>query len=78
MAKNKLQAVVISVLQKTLKVQNETQSRHPIYGKLKKVHKKFLADCASFELKPGDLVEITGVAPISKKKVWKVTKLVQK
>lgn len=78
MAKTKLKAVVISSSGPTAKVVVENQNRHPIYGKVRKFHKSFLADCTGYELHGDDLVEILAVAPISKRKAWKVIRIVEK
>lgn len=59
----------------TARVEVETKKQHPKYDKLIKSHKSYVVhieekDKKNFEI--GDDVEIQQVAPISKKKVWKI------
>lgn len=56
----------------TIKVRVEIRKQHPLYGKIMKSHKNYLADTASFEgeLNVGDEVTIKESKPISKLKTF--------
>jgi small subunit ribosomal protein S17 len=85
MSKKTLTGVVTSTkMSKTITVQVVREVRHPKYGKLYKVSKKFHAHDEKEEANKGDEVTIEEISPISKTKVWnlksidkKVTKLQQ-
>ncbi len=67
----KFRGVVISTGgTNTIKVKVEIKKSHPLYGKIMKSHKNYLADTASFEgeLNVGDQVTIKESKPISKLK----------
>ena len=51
---------------------------HPIYKKRFRRSKKFLADTNGNDVYEGDLVVITECRPISKRKYFKVTEIVEK
>ncbi len=64
-------------MQKTVVVQIERVTRHPLYGKVIKVHKKYKAHDESNDAKVGDIVRIRECRPMSKDKkffVEEVTK----
>ena len=63
---------------KTVTVSVERRFKHPLYGKVVAVSKKYLAHDESNEYTEGDLVEITSSRPISKRKRFTVTRLVEK
>jgi small subunit ribosomal protein S17 len=50
---------------------------HELYKKRFRVSKKFLADTAEVAAKMGDLVEITECRPLSKRKHFRVTKILK-
>lgn len=50
---------------------------HPKYKKRFRISKKFLADTNGMDLGIGDLVVITECRPLSKRKCFKVTEIVQ-
>ena len=54
-------------MQKTVVVQVERVTRHPLYGKVIKVHKKYKAHDEANDAKIGDTVRIRECRPISKK-----------
>jgi len=73
----KIQGYIVSnKMQKTVSVLVETMKLHPLYKKRFKRSKKYLADTNNFNCQIGDLVEITSTRPISKRKKWKVTKII--
>ncbi|MBI2018362.1 mitochondrial small ribosomal subunit protein uS17m [Candidatus Daviesbacteria bacterium] len=69
--------VISTKMQKTAVVVVEGKKIHPLYKKAFVKSKKYLVD-NSFGVKDGDLVEISKVAPVSKNKHWRVTKVVGK
>lgn len=85
MSKKTLSGVVTSTkMSKTITVQVVREVRHPKYGKLYKVSKKFHAHDEKEEVNTGDEVTIEEISPLSKTKTWtlksvdkKVTKLQQ-
>ena len=63
---------------KTVTVNVERRFKHPLYGKVVTVSKKYLAHDESNEYGVGDIVEISASRPISKRKRFVVTRLVEK
>lgn len=73
MPKKVLTGVVVSdKAQKTVAVLVERQMQHPLYGKVIKQSKKYLAHDENDQYKLGDIVEIREAAPISKNKKFVV------
>ncbi len=66
--------VVSTKMTKTAVVLIESKKTHPLYRKSFLRTKKYLAD-DQLGVKDGDLVEIVKIRPISKRKHWKVTKV---
>ena len=62
----------------TITVLVERRFKHPLYGKVVAVSKKYLAHDEKNEYHEGDLVEIITRRPISKRKRFAVTKLLEK
>jgi small subunit ribosomal protein S17 len=63
---------------KTVTVIIERRFKHPLYGKVVTRTKKYLAHDENNEYKQGDLVEIESSRPVSKRKAFRVSKLVEK
>jgi small subunit ribosomal protein S17 len=57
---------------KTVVVRVERRVKHPLYGKIIKLSKKYHAHDAANEFHAGEIVRIEECAPISKLKTWKV------
>ena len=57
---------------KTIVVRVERRVKHPLYGKIIKLSKKYHAHDAANEFRAGEIVRIEECAPISKLKTWKV------
>lgn len=57
---------------KTVVVRVERRVKHPLYGKIIKLSKKYHAHDAVNEFRAGEIVRIEECAPISKLKTWKV------
>ena len=57
---------------KTVVVRVERRVKHPLYGKIIKLSKKYHAHDAANEFHVGEIVRIQECAPISKLKTWTV------
>lgn len=74
-----MQGVVVSVaMAKTAVVQVETRKKHPKYKKTIRRHKKYLAHHEDDSLTVNDFVEIMPTRPMSKRKRWRVSKVIRK
>jgi small subunit ribosomal protein S17 len=58
--------------EKTVVVRVERRVKHPLYGKIIRLSKKYHAHDAANEFHVGEIVRIEECAPISKLKTWKV------
>ena len=65
-------------MDKTVVVAVTTVKRHPVYGKVMRVVKKYKAHDEENECGVGDKVEIIESKPISRHKRWMVTSIVEK
>jgi len=70
--------VVSDKMDKTVKVAIERQVRDPLYGKARKRTSTFLAHDEKNEAKVGDRVAIVESRPLSARKRWIVTSIVEK
>jgi small subunit ribosomal protein S17 len=70
--------VVSDGADKTVTVDVERRLKHPLYGKVVTLSKRYLAHDERNEYKVGDVVEITSSRPISKRKRFIVTRLLEK
>ena len=70
--------VVSDKMQKTVKVAIERQVRDPLYGKTSRRTSTFLAHDEKNEAKVGDKVAITETRPLSARKRWVVTSIVER
>ena len=59
---------------KTISVLVTRQTTHPVYKKIIRVSKKYLAHDSDNKIIVGDSVSIQETKPISKKKSWEVIK----
>ena len=57
---------------KTVVVRVERRVKHPLYGKIIKLSKKYHAHDAANEFHVGEIVRIEECAPVSKLKAWTV------
>ena len=69
--------VVSDKMDKTVSVLIERRVKHPLYGKIVRRSKKYLAHDEANQAKVGDTDEIQEGRPISKNKSWVLTKVVQ-
>jgi small subunit ribosomal protein S17 len=78
-AKSEITGVVVSdKMEKTVTVAVERQTRHELYGKSQRRTSKFLAHNENNEVKVGDRVAIVEARPMSARKRWVVTRVVEK
>ena len=70
--------VVSDKMNKTVKVAIERQIRDPLYGKTSKRTSTFLAHNEKNDVKTGDRVAIVEARPMSRRKRWVVTRVVEK
>ena len=69
--------VVSDKMDKTVSVLIVRRVKHPLYGKIVRRSKKYLAHDENNQAKIGDTVEIQESRPISKNKSWVLTKVIQ-
>ena len=62
----------------TVVVAVEHQVSHPLYGKIQRRTSKFMAHNEGNAARVGDLVEIVESRPLSRRKRWVVTRVVQR
>ena len=78
-AKAEITGVVVSnKMQKTVTVSIERQTRHELYGKTQRRTSTFLAHNEHEEIKVGDRVAIVEARPMSRRKRWVVTRVLEK
>ena len=70
--------VVSTKMDKTIVVAVERRKSHPLYKKSYLVTTKFQAHDEKGQANDGDMVEITETRPISKKKHFKLAKVIEK
>ncbi|MGH9372269.1 MAG: 30S ribosomal protein S17 [Vicinamibacterales bacterium] len=78
-AKAEITGVVVSdTMEKTVTVAVERQIRHDVYGKTQRRTSTFLAHDEQNDAKIGDRVAIVEARPMSRRKRWVVTRVVEK
>ena len=70
--------VVSDKMDKTVVVAVERKVRHELYGKTQRRTSTFLAHDEANEAKVGDRVAIAETRPLSRRKRWVVTRIVEK
>jgi small subunit ribosomal protein S17 len=65
-------------MEKTVVVAVQRTTRHPVYGKVSKVYKKYKAHDEENAAKVGDIVRICECRPISKDKRFFVQEILQR
>ena len=70
--------VVSDKMQKTVVVAVERQERHALYGKSMRKTSTFLAHNEDTTVKVGDKVDIAESRPLSRRKRWVVTRVVER
>jgi small subunit ribosomal protein S17 len=78
-AKAELQGVVVSdKMQRSVVVAVERRVQHPVYGKTQKRTSTFLAHNEGDAAKMGDKVAIAETRPLSRRKRWTVTRVIER
>jgi len=78
-AKAELQGVVVSdKMQKSVVVAVERRVQHPVYGKTQKRTSRFVAHNEGDTARLGDRVAITETRPMSARKRWTVTRVIER
>ena len=78
-AKSEMVGVVVSdAMQKSVVVAVERQVRHGVYGKAQRRTTKFMAHDEENQAKVGDRVALAESRPMSRRKRWVVTRVVEK
>ena len=70
--------VVSTKMDKTITVRIERRVEHPLYRKYVRKSTKLLAHDESGECKEGDTVAIEECRPISKRKAWRLQRVIEK
>jgi len=63
---------------KTITVTVERTVLHPLYGRVVRKSKKYMAHDERNEARVGDLVEIAETRPLSKTKRWRLTRILER
>jgi len=69
--------VISTKMDKTVNVRVTREIAHPTYNKRVKRFNKFLAHVATVVPKDGDIVKITSMRPMSKRKRWQVSDIIR-
>jgi small subunit ribosomal protein S17 len=70
--------VVSNKMDKSVVVAVERQVRHDVYGKQQRLTSRFMAHDEKNEAGVGDRVALVSSRPLSRRKRWVVTRIVQK
>ena len=74
-----LSGVVVSdKMQKTVVVEVETSKRHPLYNKVVRTSRKYLAHDEEQACHEGDQVRIEECRPLSHRKRWRVVEVIDR
>ena len=76
--KQRIGVVVSTSMDKSITITVERKLRHPIYGKFVKKTNKFMAHDEKNECNVGDTVRITESRPLSKRKRWRMTEIIER
>jgi small subunit ribosomal protein S17 len=76
--KERVGTVVSDCQEKTIIVEVERRTAHPLYKKVVKTSKKYTANDQKNEAKVGDKVKIVETRPLSKTKRWRLTEIITK
>jgi small subunit ribosomal protein S17 len=76
--KTKQGYVVSDMMDKTIVVQVEDRSKHPLYGKVVRKFVKFKAHDELNDANKGDLVRIVETRPLSATKRWRLAEIIER
>lgn len=65
-------------MDKTVVVEVQRVSRHPVYRKVIRRHQRFMAHDEQNECRVGDVVRIVEARPMSRRKRWEVTEILER
>jgi len=65
-------------MEKTVTVAVERLVKHPLYGKYMRRRSRFMAHNPGNYAKAGDLVEIESTRPLSRRKRWRVVRILER
>ena len=78
-SKTEVQGVVVSdKMQKSIVVAVERRVQHGVYGKIQKRTTKLMAHNENDDAKLGDLVSVAETRPMSRRKCWSVTRVIER
>jgi small subunit ribosomal protein S17 len=69
--------VISTKMDKTVVVKVVRRIQHKVYKKIINSSRKYMVHVASIEPKEGDIVRITSIRPISKRKRWQVSEIIR-
>lgn len=70
--------VVSDKMTNSIVVNTERKVKHPLYGKMLRLNKKYMADDPDNSCSIGDLVLIEECRPLSRMKRWRLRQIVKK
>ncbi len=76
--KHRVGIVVSDKMDKSIVVRVTRRAPHPLYKKVLRRHHKYMAHDERNECKVGDTVEIVECRPLSKRKSWRVHKVLSR
>jgi len=76
--KERVGVVVSDVQDKTIVVNVERRTAHPLYHKVVKVSKKFAVHDEKNEARKGDTVRIVETRPLSRSKRWRLAEIISR
>lgn len=79
MPRRQLQGTVVSTqMDKTAVVRVERMKAHPLYRKVIRLHKRYMAHDEGNEARSGDVVLIEECRPLSRQKRWRIVEWVER
>ena len=76
--KERIGVVVSNKMEKTIVVAEKSKEKHPIYGKFVNRTTKFYVHDETNDCNIGDTVQIMETRPLSKKKGWRLVKILER
>lgn len=77
-AREEIGVVLSDRMDKTVVVAVERASQHPLYKKVVRVRRKFVAHDETNDCRSGDRVRILECRPMSRRKRWRVTEVLER
>jgi len=76
--KARIGTVVSNKMDKTVTVKVERVMQHPLYRKVVRRSKKYMAHDENNECRVGDVVKIMETRPLSRRKRWRVVEIIER